>query len=244
MTNERSFTCYLAGTESLLVQCAEILLANGHRILGVISSDPATRKWTTEKGLRALDLDASLPAVLEAEPFDFFFSITNLRVLPKDVVTLPRRMAINFHDGPLPRYAGLYATTWALLAGETEYAITWHRITTAGIDKGDILLQEPVAIGEGETALTLNAKCYEAGMASFAVLVERLAADTVDQRPQDLSRRTYFGMVKRPAGCGAIRWEESATRVAAHVAALDFGPYPNPLTLPKVWHGDRVYVVG
>ena len=244
MTNERSFTCYLAGTESLLVQCAEILLANGHRILGVISSDPATRKWTTEKGLRALDLDASLPAVLEAEPFDFFFSITNLRVLPKDVVTLPRRMAINFHDGPLPRYAGLYATTWALLAGETEYAITWHRITTAGIDKGDILLQEPVAIGEGETALTLNAKCYEAGMASFGVLVERLAADTVDQRPQDLSRRTYFGMVKRPAGCGAIRWEESAARVAAHVAALDFGPYPNPLTLPKVWHGDRVYVVG
>ena len=218
MTNERSFTCYLAGTESLLVQCAEILLANGHRILGVISSDPATRKWTTEKGLRALDLDASLPAVLEAEPFDFFFSITNLRVLPKDVVTLPRRMAINFHDGPLPRYAGLDATTWALLAGETEYAITWHRITTAGIDKGDILLQEPVAIGEGETALTLNAKCYEAGMASFAVLVERLAADTVDQRPQDFSRRTYlrYGEATRrlrgdsmggvcDTGCGARR---------------------------------------
>ena len=44
MTNERSFTCYLAGTESLLVQCAEILLANGHRILGIISSDTATRR--------------------------------------------------------------------------------------------------------------------------------------------------------------------------------------------------------
>ena len=36
-----------------------------------------------------------------------------------EVLRLPRRMAINFHDGPLPRYAGLNTPVWALLNGET-----------------------------------------------------------------------------------------------------------------------------
>ena len=187
MTNERSFTCYLAGTESLLVQCAEILLANGHRILGVISSDPATRKWTTEKGLRALDLDASLHGGPRGRA---------VRLLLQH--HQPSRAA----EGRLSRCRGEWrSTSTTALCRVTRVCTRRHgRCSPAkpntrlrgtasrppASTKATSCLQEPVAIGEGETALTLNAKCYEAGMASFAVLVERLAADTVDQRPQDL----------------------------------------------------------
>ena len=46
--------------------------------------------------------------------------------------------AINFHDGPLPGYAGLNVTTWALLAGEREHAVTWH-LMTADVDAGEIV---------------------------------------------------------------------------------------------------------
>lgn len=243
MPSASSLTCYVVGSESLLVQCGDLLLDAGHRILGVISTEPGVQQWAADRGLRTLPLDDSLPALMRAEPADYFFSITNLRVLPPAVVESPRLMAINFHDGPLPRYAGLHATSWALIAEETEYAITWHRITPDGIDEGDILLQERVTIEPGETALALNAKCYEAGIRSFAALIEGIAAGTVHPRRQDLSLRTYFGRTKRPAGVGTICWDDSARRIVAGINALDFGPYPNPLALPKIWHGDEVFVV-
>ena len=239
-----AFTCYLAGEESLLVRCAEILLDRGHRILGVFSSDPAIRRAAEGLGLPTLRLDAAGQQAMAAQSCDYFFSITNLQVLPAALVDAPRRMTINFHDGPLPAYAGLYATTWALLARATDYAITWHRVTPHGIDDGEILLQAPVAIEPGDTALALNAKCYEAAVRSFPELVAGLETGALVSRAQDLSKRTYFGRKRRPAGAGAVRWDSPAEQVVALVAALDFGPYPNPLTLPKVWHGERAWVVG
>src|SRR5215207_1137069 len=145
MSNVPRMTCYLVGTESLLVQCAEMLLARGHEVLGIVSSAPIICRWADDRGLPHLPLDERLAAVLAAKPFDYLFSITNLEFLPGPIVAMPQRMAINFHDGPLPRYAGLHATTWALLAGEQDYAVTWHRMAVR-IDEGEILLQEPVAI--------------------------------------------------------------------------------------------------
>lgn len=244
MSASDRFTCYLAGSESLLQQCGERLLARGHEILGVISADRSIRAWASESHLQILDPDGALPNALAATPFDYFFSITNLRLLPADIIRLPRRMAINFHDGPLPRFAGLHATSWAIFAGATDYAITWHRMTPDGVDDGDILWREPVGIDPDETAFTLNAKCYEAGIRSFDLLVDLLAAGRVEPRRQDLAQRTYFGRAKRPAGAASIRWDEPADRIAGLVRGLEFGPYPNPLALPKLWHANRVSVVG
>ena len=43
-----------------------------------------------------------------------------------DVLAKARLGGINFHDGPLPRYAGLYVTAWALMNRETSHGVTWH----------------------------------------------------------------------------------------------------------------------
>ena len=237
-------SCYLVGTESLLVQCAETLVARGHEVLGIVSSAPIICRWADDRGLPHLELNDHLAARLSARPFDYLFSITNLQLLSADVVALPRRMAINFHDGPLPRYAGMHATTWALLAGESEYAVTWHRIG-ARVDEGEILAQEPVPIAPGiDTALTLNTKCYEAGMRSFARLLDDLELDRIVPAPQDLSSRTYFGRNRRPSGAGSIAWEQPAAAIATLVRALDFGHSPNPLTLPKAWDGASAVTLG
>ena len=40
---------------------------------------------------------------LSGEPFDYLFSIVNMRILPPEIVAIPRKRAINFHDGPLAR---------------------------------------------------------------------------------------------------------------------------------------------
>ena len=163
-------------------------------------------------------------------------------MIPADVLALPVRGAINFHDGPLPRYAGLHATSWALLHGERRHGITWHAIA-GGIDDGDILAQELFEIEDDERALTLNAKCYEAGIRTFESLVRQLADGTVRPQPQALDQRTYFGAFKRPAALGSIDWRRPAAEIDALVRALDFGGYANPLALPHASINGRPFLV-
>ena len=48
--------------------------------------------------------------------------------IPDDVLASPRRAPVNYHDAPLPRYAGMHATSWELMHGETRHAVTWHEV--------------------------------------------------------------------------------------------------------------------
>jgi natural product biosynthesis luciferase-like monooxygenase protein len=169
-------------------------------------------------------------------PFDFFFSITNFSIVPAAVLALAKRAGINFHDGPLPRYAGFHATTWAILRGETRHGISWH-LMEPGVDEGDLLKQRFFPIDPGETCYSLNTKCYEAAIATFTELVDDLAKATVRRIPQDLNRRTYFGRYDQPEGAGVICWDRPATEIVALVRALDFGRVDNPLCTAKVLLG-------
>ena len=176
------------------------------------------------------------------EPFDYLFSIVNFWVIPAEILALARKAAINFHDGPLPAYAGYNAAAWAVVQGERQYAITWHSMQ-AGVDSGEILLQHPVEIGQQDTSFVVNANCYQAALASFPALVEGLLNGTLTPQPQDLSRRTYFGKFKRPPQACLIDWTRPADEIFNLARALNFGRYPNPLGLPKVQIGGDVYVV-
>ena len=92
---------------------------------------PQVRGWAAAKGV---PVHESASALRDGTGFDWLFSIANLSVIPDDVLALPAKGAINFHDGPLPRMAGLNTPVWALLNGETEHGISWH-VMEAGIDK-------------------------------------------------------------------------------------------------------------
>lgn len=239
----RPFSCYLIGTESLLISCAESLLEKGQAIRGVISDEPAIRDWCAQKGIRVIPTRPDYTPILAEQPFDYLFSITNLSILPDAVLKLPARGAINFHDGPLPRFGGLYAPAWALMAGEQEYGITWH-LMTGDADAGDILLQRRFAITEGETSLTLNTKCFEAGVESFPELVDLLVSGGTPPVKHSLDRSTFHGRTDRPRAYAALDWSRPASELAALVRALDFGGYPNPLALPRIVAGKRAVLVG
>ena len=139
-------TCVLAGSESLLIQCGELLLERGWGIARVVSKDDAIVEWAEGKGLPVCAPGKQLAASLEGVAFDWFLSITNLSIIPEAVLAMAGRGAINFHDGPLPRYAGMYTPAWAILNGESEYGITFHEMT-AGVDEGRILVQRRFPIG-------------------------------------------------------------------------------------------------
>ena len=92
-------------------------------------------------------------------------------------------VAVNFHDGPLPAYAGLNVTSWALLNDQREHAVTWHLIGP-GIDDGDVVLTEWFPIEPSETAYSLNARCYEAALRTFPRVAHALASEQLTARPQ------------------------------------------------------------
>jgi natural product biosynthesis luciferase-like monooxygenase protein len=240
---KRTFAAYIIGESTLPLQCAEILLERGHTICGMISADPQIARWTEERGIARFAPSDDLTAVLSRSPFDYLFSINNQSILDPLLLSLARQGAVNFHNGPLPRYAGLNAPAWALLNGETDFGVTWH-VMVEGPDTGDILIQRPVAIAPDDTMLTLNIECYEAGIAAFRELVAKLAAGTVRPRKQDLTQRTYFGRNRRPpAGC-ILRWDRPADELSSLVRALHFGPYANPLGTPKALIGGMPIAVG
>jgi natural product biosynthesis luciferase-like monooxygenase protein len=237
-----SFSCWLIGADSLLEECGDILLRGGHEVRGVVSASSRIKDWARVRGLAALDPKGDFEAELALRPFDHLFAITHLELLPEQVLRLPVRSAINFHDGPLPEYAGLNAPAWALINGEARHGITWHVMTPA-LDGGPILKQRFFDLGPEETSFSLNARCFEAAIDSFAELVADLEAGTVRPLPQDTSRRSLYERHRRPPAACAIDWTRSAREIDALVRALDFGRYPNPLGLAKIQRAQRTLLV-
>jgi len=235
-------TCVLMGSESLLIQCGEIWLERGQSIGAVVSAERAIADWAVSRGLRLERPGPDLADRLRAIPHDYFFSITNLSMIPEAVLALPRRAAINFHDGPLPRYAGMYAPAWALIAGETDYGVSFHAMT-AGADEGELYVQRFFPIGVDDTSLTLNTRCYEAAIEGFGELADGLVSGTLRPRPQDLSGRSYFARHARPAAAAVIDWRRPARELERLVRALDFGQYENAFAAPRLLHGDRVHLL-
>lgn len=239
------------GQGTLLVRCAEVWLAAGQRVAAIVSSEPRIQQWADAHAVPHLtpedDLAAALVGLtfdhlaggLAGLSFDYLFSVVNMRIVPQDVLALPRRGAVNFHDSLLPKYAGAHATSWAILNGETVHGVTWHEMTDL-VDAGRILKQRQVDVTADETAVSLNAKCYEAGIESFAELTRELTSGTWSAVDPCLDGRTYFPLFKRPAAAGVLSWERPAAALSALARALDFGPSPNPLGLPKIDLGETV----
>ncbi|THD83623.1 LLM class flavin-dependent oxidoreductase [Aliigemmobacter aestuarii] len=236
------FSVLLIGNESLTIQCGETLIARGHRIAAVVTRNADVRTWAQGHGLRAETQDKGHAVRIADLSFDWLLSVANLSLIPDAVLARAARGAVNFHDGPLPAYAGLNAPVWAILNGEARHGITWHLITP-GVDEGDILEQRLFDIAPGDTALTLNTRCYEAAIESFPSLMDQLESGTLRRQPQDFSRRSLYARADRPRGAGRLDFAQPAEAVLRMVRALDHGRYFNPLTCPKIVAGDRVLLV-
>ncbi|WP_323783672.1 formyltransferase family protein, partial [Leisingera sp.] len=232
------FTCALIGNETLLIGCADALLARGHRIRAVVSKDPGIRSWAGGRGLTLLDSQQQLQG-----GFDWLLSIANLTVIPQNILALAAKGAVNFHDGPLPAYAGLNTPNWALINGEAQHGISWHLIE-GGVDEGDILAQRMFGLTEQETAFSLNSKCYAAAMDSFGEVIAQLETGDLNRQPQDLSQRRVFAKSDLPAAGGLLDFSRPAAELARLVRALDTGGYWNPLCAAKLRIGGRVVLTG
>ncbi|MEC7583680.1 MAG: MupA/Atu3671 family FMN-dependent luciferase-like monooxygenase [Planctomycetota bacterium] len=230
------------GSDTLLMQCAQSWQEQGQTIKAIVTDSERLAAFARERDIDCLSPE-DLGTQLAELRFDYLFAVTWLHLLSDEVLRLPRRQAINFHDGPLPRYAGLNAPCWSIWNGETEHGVTWHAIEP-GVDTGPILRQSLFEIDAEETALTLNARCFAKGLESFADLIQDLLAGTANLQAQDLSQRSYYGSQARPPRLGVLDWNQPAQTAERLVRAFDHGNYRNPLGVAKVWLGQVMLVPG
>lgn len=239
--SEQLFSCVLIGGNTLLVECGEVLLQKGHRILAVATDVPRIIQWCDKHEIPVHSAKGKIEKKLKDYDFDFLFAITHLAILSEAVLQLPRKAAVNFHDGPLPEMAGLNTPAWGLLEGAKSWGITWHYIT-AGIDEGDVVAERRFEISANETSLSLNTKNFEAALETFPVLVDQLAEDRAEPRAQRGERRLILGS-DRPQGALFLDWGQSADALEQLVRATYFGPYENPFGIPKLMFGEWMYGV-
>ena len=229
----------MVGDAAIASHCLRRLVESGFEVVGCLPGSDAFAAECRIMGVRTFEVESSLDVLLDV-PCDWILSVFNIRILPRRVIEHPSRGVVNFHDGPLPRYAGLYAPTRALIDGEKEHGVVWH-LVDEGIDTGDLLVTEAVPIEEEDTALSLQLRCLEAGSRSFDRLIPMLRESSPSGRVQDRSLRTCFGHAQWSRRGIETDWRSSASEIRRLVAAHDFGPYDNPVGHPRCrldgrWH--------
>ena len=238
-----TLTALLIGNESLTVECGKRWLERGHALAAVVTREPKVAAWASHAGLRVIAPGAGLAARTTGLAVDWVLSVANLSVVPAPVLALARAGGVNFHDGPLPGYAGLNAPVWALLNGEATHAITWH-LMTGGLDEGDVLATRSFPIEVDDSAFSLNARCFAAAVESFPEVITAMEAGGQPRHPQASGQRKIWRRADRPRAAGRLDFTQSAETVARTVRALDHGGYRNPLSVAKVAVPGQVWAVG
>lgn len=142
--------------------------------------------------------------------------------MPAELYDLPPHGTLNFHDSMLPKLTGFSPVLWALISGETHTGLTVHRMD-AGLDTGDIIVQQTVAIGPTDTGTGLVLKTMELIPGALREALHALASGTAVWRPQRTDERTYFH--KRSERDSLIDWSWPAEDLERFVRALS-DPYP------------------
>lgn len=240
MADNKSATCIILGEGQLPLQCIEVLIDKGFKILAFISRDENITNQVIKFGFPVLNSPAQLDNGIQP---DYIFSINNGIILKPDFISKARIFAANYHDSPLPKYAGMYAPNWALLNHEKKHAVTWH-ILEEGIDTGDILEQEFLDINDGEPVWSLNIRCFEAALNSFVSLIDKLAVNKFDRTPQDLSQRTYNSLMSRPYNLGLVSPSMTIEEISTLFRATNYGQnYDNEFLLPHIFIGSEYYTL-
>jgi methionyl-tRNA formyltransferase len=237
----RSLRILLIAEEAAGVQTLRMLAGSPHELVAVMTggvgrlSDGASvggiasrlgyRLWPA----RQLK-ESGFAEIIRREEVDLLLNVHALYVLPADVVAAPRLGSFNLHPGPLPRYAGLNAPSWAIYNGERTHAVTLHWMD-GGIDTGPIAYQTELAIEEEDTGLTVTAKCVRAGLPQIRELLEIAVAGAIPRQPQPNVIRRYYG--REVPHEGQLLWTDSAARVVNFVRACDYLPFTSPWGYPR-----------
>jgi len=168
--------------------------------------------------------DLEITALFNKIRPEIIFSIGGVRLIPREVLKIPRLGCLNIHPSLLPKYRGRYSTAHAIFNGETHTGATAHWMDE-GIDTGPIILQESIKIEHDDTAKSLWEKFTMEGDKLFDRFLELwLSGRPIPSKAQDESLSTYYPK-SLPNG-GEIDWSWSGEKIRNFIRAMTFEPYP------------------
>lgn len=155
------------GTPDFAKESLEAIYSAGYNILGVVTNPdkPKGRGMKeTCSPVKQFALDKSIRVyqpIKVKNNQEFIDEIKSLnpdvicvvaygKILPKEILDIPRLGCINVHGSLLPKYRGAAPIQWAVLNGDKKTGITTMYMDV-GMDTGDMILKEEVTIGENET---------------------------------------------------------------------------------------------
>jgi len=223
------------GTPQFSVPLLEALINSRHNVVAVVTNvdKPAGRKRKLlASAVKQAAIKHNLP-ILQPEKLDdseFLAEVAALkadagvvvafRILPVELYSIPKLGCINLHTSLLPDLRGAAPINWALMRGYTQTGVTTFQIEKK-VDKGQILLQEPIAIKPDDDYGSLSLRMAQVGTKLMVETLDRLEAGNITSIKQD-GKGSRAPKIT-PETC-RIDWSNSAEDLHNQVRGLSPAP--------------------
>ncbi len=165
--------------------------------------------------------DGTALAILRELDPELIVVVAYGRILPEDILALPKYGCINVHGSLLPKYRGSAPIQRAVLGGETVTGVTTMYLS-AGMDEGDMIFKAETSIGERETSGQLFDRLAPMGAELLVKTLRAIEAGTAPREPQNGAEATYAPPLSREES--PIDWTANARSVLRHIYGMQ--PWP------------------
>lgn len=143
------------------------------------------------------------------------------RILPDDMLEVPKYGAINVHASLLPKYRGAAPIQWAVLNGDKITGVTTMYLASE-MDTGDIIYTAETEIGEFETSGELFDRLMVMGAELLDRTLRDIEAGTAPRTQQDHSKASYVKMLDK--SLSPIEWAKTPREIIKQIYGLQ--PWP------------------
>ncbi len=239
------------GTPDLAVTVLDAIVQSSHNVTAVVTREDKQKgrgKELSMPPVKAYALEHDIPvfqpvkikteeavATLRSFDADIYVVAAYGQILSEEILSIPKKGCVNVHTSLLPKYRGSSPIQWAIIEGETQTGVTVMQMD-AGMDTGDILFTQKVAIDPKETGGSLHDKLADTGAALIVKALDEIEKGNVNPVKQDSAQATYTKMLDK--GMGNIRFEAGSARIERMIRALN--PWPSTYTylhgkILKIW---------
>ena len=185
------------GTPDFAKESLEAIYNAGYNIMSVVTNPdrPSGRgmkltmspvkEFATEKNISVMQPEKirDIKEELIKQKPDLFCVVAYGKILPKEILDIPKLGSINVHGSLLPKYRGAAPIQWAVINGEKKTGITTMYMDE-GMDTGDMILQEEVSIGENETTGELWNKLSKVGANLLVKTIRQIEDGKANRKKQ------------------------------------------------------------
>lgn len=158
------------------------------------------------------------------------------KILPKEIIDIPKYGIINVHSSLLPKYRGASPIHSAILNGDKESGVSIMYIEE-GLDSGDVILKETCEITEDDTLGTLHDRLKELGAIGLEKALKLIEAEEVKAEKQDDSKATFVKPITKEQA--KINWNNTKEVTFNQIRGLN--PFPGAYTHNEKNENIKIY---